>query len=193
MTDLHETAFPREIFGGEVSRLPSGRPPPRTELRGTEVTLEPLDPARHTAELWDAGHASEPAQAIWRYLPDGPFPDQPAFGRWIRGERRLPRTPVVCVSPSPLGSGTRYGHLPDIEPAHGVIEIGYIMVRPRDAAYPGRHRDPLPAHQTRHGRSRLPAHAVALQRAQRQVTRCGPSPRFPATRVSSTTISSSRA
>ncbi len=45
----HETAFEREVWGEPIQNKPSGLIPARRLISGTEVDLEPLDPAAHGA------------------------------------------------------------------------------------------------------------------------------------------------
>jgi RimJ/RimL family protein N-acetyltransferase len=75
----------------DPSDLPVGEPvpdlevarPPRTALRGAFVTLEPIDPGRHAEGLFAAGHGSPAADALWTYMPYGPFADPPAMRAWL--------------------------------------------------------------------------------------------------------------
>ena len=46
--------------------------PARTAIEGQRVRLEPLDPARHAADLFAAAQGDD---ALWDYLPYGPFAD----------------------------------------------------------------------------------------------------------------------
>jgi RimJ/RimL family protein N-acetyltransferase len=57
--------------------------PPRAALQGAFVTLEPVDPDRHADGLFAAGHGTPEADALWTYMPYGPFPDAPAMRSWI--------------------------------------------------------------------------------------------------------------
>jgi RimJ/RimL family protein N-acetyltransferase len=68
----HEEVAPRTVLV-----------PPRTPIEGKFVRLEPLNPDRHGDALYRAGHEGAGAQAIWDYLPYGPFPDEPACRRWL--------------------------------------------------------------------------------------------------------------
>src|SRR5688572_9606033 len=47
--------------------------PPATPITGRYVRIEPLDPARHASELWEA-HAAARDDANWTYL----FDERPA-------------------------------------------------------------------------------------------------------------------
>jgi RimJ/RimL family protein N-acetyltransferase len=68
--------------GEPVSPLEVARPP-RATFRGTFVTLEPIDAERHGEGLFAAGHGSPAAEALWTYMPYGPFPDRTAMRAWL--------------------------------------------------------------------------------------------------------------
>ena len=75
----------------DTSDLPVGEPvsglevarPPRTPLEGSFVALEPIDPDRHAESLFDAGHGSPAAEALWTYMPYGPFEDVATMRAWL--------------------------------------------------------------------------------------------------------------
>ncbi len=52
--------------------------PQRITIAGRYVTIEPLDPAKHTEALWQ-GLGGEANESLWLYMPDGPFLDRAAF------------------------------------------------------------------------------------------------------------------
>ena len=68
---------------GEPVRAREVDPPPRRPLLGSFVTLEPIDPTRHGPGLFDAGHGTVAAEALWTYLPYGPFEDAAAMEAWL--------------------------------------------------------------------------------------------------------------
>src|SRR5262249_9033754 len=76
--------YPRPLSGAKVGRLPSALVPARTALVGRCVTLEPLDAARHAADLFEASHGSEAALRIWDYLPWGPWKSEAEFSNVVR-------------------------------------------------------------------------------------------------------------
>ena len=55
----------------------------RRSIEGTFVRLEPVDPARHVAALFEATHGTEGGDAVWTYLGYGPFADLEAMERWF--------------------------------------------------------------------------------------------------------------
>lgn len=102
---------------------PARLPQPRL-LQGHHVRLEPLDPERHGADLWQALHDQDPA--LWDYLPYGPFTEQAAFATWLAGLAQG-RDPLFYAVVDPQ-DGRALGQLSlmSIVPEHGSIEIGHV-------------------------------------------------------------------
>lgn len=93
-----EQLFRRRVNGDPVAPRPS-LPPARTPLEGIAVRLEPLNPARHGAELYRAGHGDTAALQLWDYLPFGPFADEAAFMADLRDTSAMLErvTYAICV------------------------------------------------------------------------------------------------
>ena len=107
--------------------LPRPRPS-RVVLTGSYVRLEPLDVARHAADLFAA--SSRPgADQRFRYLAEAP-PNEVSFGAWI--ERAATSEDPFFHAVVDLGSGRCQGRqaLMRITPEHGVIELGNILWNP---------------------------------------------------------------
>ena len=56
--------------------------PPRTAMEGRYCTVEPVDPARHAAELHTA-YLLDQEGRNWTYLPYGPFPRLEDYRAWL--------------------------------------------------------------------------------------------------------------
>jgi RimJ/RimL family protein N-acetyltransferase len=129
MNTMHEALFRRDIKEEPVER-PAAHVPARTVLVGTEVKLEPLDPRRHTAPLYRAGHGTEKAQQSWRYLPWGPFSDEAA----LNGQLQIFATDLnrVFYAICDMATGEAVGMATylDIQPIGAVIEVGGIWFAP---------------------------------------------------------------
>ena len=131
------------------------RAPVPITLRGLHVTLEPLNAERHTEALWQAvrGH-----DELWAYLFDGPFASEDdlrpsieqkqagngavflaivpaksripegagAFMPQDEGENARPSGPASSSTASAAG----YASFMRMEPAHGVVEVGNILLSP---------------------------------------------------------------
>ncbi len=124
-----EVLFPRDVNGDPV-QAPLGLVPARTVLTGTTVRLEPLDPARHAAPLYRAGHDTEAALQSWEYLPWGPFSTEAALREQVRNfAAELDRVFYAVCDPV-TGEAVGMAAYLDIQPRAGVIEIGGIWFAP---------------------------------------------------------------
>ena len=103
--------------------------PPRTPMEGRFCRLEPLDPERHAAELFEANRLDAEGRN-WTYLPVGPFERLDDFRRWMDAK---------CLGPDPLfhaiidrasGRAVGFASYLRIDPANGVIEVGHITYSP---------------------------------------------------------------
>lgn len=108
--------------GAAVDASPARRPEPVT-LAGRFGRLERLDSSRHGADLWAAvkGH-----DALWTYVPFGPFADAAAFRAWLDGRTRLDDPYSYAIldgSDRAVGVAT----LMEIRPVMRVIEVGSIL------------------------------------------------------------------
>lgn len=103
--------------------------PPRAMMQGRTCRLEPFDPARHAAPLFDA-YAQDRAGRIWTYLPYGPFDSAGAFARFaddtLCGDDPLFHVVVETETQRPLGVASFLR----IDRANGVIEVGHINFAP---------------------------------------------------------------
>jgi RimJ/RimL family protein N-acetyltransferase len=110
--------------------LPPALVPARSVLTGSAVRLEPIDPARHTAALYRAGHATESARRSWAFLPWGPFPSEEAMHAQLRDfAAKLDRI-FYAISDRATGEAVGKATYLDIQPTSGVIEIGGIWFAP---------------------------------------------------------------
>ena len=56
--------------------------PPAQPMDGRYCRLEPLDPDKHTEDLF-AANAVDTDGANWTYLPYGPFVDSDEYQQWV--------------------------------------------------------------------------------------------------------------
>lgn len=96
-------------------------------LRGKTVTLEPLDAELHAADLWDGvqGH-----DEVWRWLADGPYAEEAALRRAVKEKQAATSAISLALVPKASGRAEGYASYMRIEPSHGVIEVGNIMLSP---------------------------------------------------------------
>ena len=109
----------------------SPRPrPPRTELPGRYCRLEPVNPARHGADLY-AAYMEAPDDRDWTYLfderPEGAEDFALYLAKLAGSEDPLHFAIIESHSKKALGTAA----LLRIEPLHGSIEVGGITFSPR--------------------------------------------------------------
>lgn len=105
---------------------PAQRPRPVT-LRGRTVTLEPIDPERHTAALWRAvrGH-----DELWTWLADGPYASEAALRLAIEEKQRGTDAVFLAILSEANGCAEGYASYMRMEPEQGVVEVGNILMTP---------------------------------------------------------------
>lgn len=126
----------------DASELPLGelvpddvpeRGPRRAPLHGRAVSLVPLDPKRHAAELHAASHGSVEKERLWTYMGYGPFADEAAMRAWLTtcaaSSDPLFFTVLDNRSAAPIGMVS----LLAIEPAMRRLEIGHVWYTPSAA------------------------------------------------------------
>ena len=108
----------------------SPRPrPPRTAVVGRFCRVEPVDPARHAADL-HAANLQDKEGRIWTYLGYGPFDDLAAYRKWMEttclGDDPLFHAVIDPLTEKALGVASYLR----IDPPVGVIEVGHINYAP---------------------------------------------------------------
>src|ERR1700756_3147453 len=118
------------------------QPPRPVTLRGRSVTLEPLDADRHSAAIWNAvrGH-----DEVWTWLADGPYASESALHAALAEKQASQNAVFLAILPAPNGHlagspdvpgpyvpdthpAAGYASYMRIEPAHGVVEVGNILL-----------------------------------------------------------------
>jgi RimJ/RimL family protein N-acetyltransferase len=96
-------------------------------LRGHAVTLEPLNAERHAAALWEAlrGH-----DELWTWLPYGPFATESDLRRHIEEKQAATGFVFLAIVPAATGLAEGLASYMRMEPAHRVIEVGYVLFAP---------------------------------------------------------------
>ena len=112
--------------------LPEWKPvprPPRTAMAGRYCRVEPIDPARHARELYEA-NTVDPSGRNFTYSTSGPFDSFEAYRRWI-GTSCLGDDPLFhAIVDNAVGKATGVASYLRIDPANGVIEVGHINYSP---------------------------------------------------------------
>ncbi len=104
--------------------------PPRAPMNGRCCRLEPVDPDRHAAAVFEADRADADGRT-WTYLAYGPFRDLASYQDWLRatclGDDPLFFT-VIDLADGQPGGLVSYLR---IAPSAGSIEVGHIHYAPR--------------------------------------------------------------
>lgn len=105
-------------------------PPPRPlTLSGRYVTLEPLDADRHTPALWKAVSDHD---EVWAWLSDGPYECEADLYQAIADKQASSSAVFLAIIPEGQPSAAAgYASFMRIEQAHGVVEVGNILLSPR--------------------------------------------------------------
>ncbi|SAL67780.1 N-acetyltransferase GCN5 [Caballeronia cordobensis] len=119
----------QQAVGEPVADWTARERPARIGIDGTHCRLEPLDAARHAADLFDAyGKASDGSD--WTYLFVGPFTDFDAFRDYLTKAAASADPLHYTVIDTKSGKAVGTLALMRIEPAHGVIEVGSVTFSP---------------------------------------------------------------
>jgi RimJ/RimL family protein N-acetyltransferase len=116
-------------IGPDVPGWTARARPHRRVLEGAVVRLEPIDPERHAADLFDAV-SDDTVGASWTYLLNGPFGDRSEFCAWLDafclGEERR----FSAVVDRATGRAVGYAAYIRIDPENGSVEIGHVYFPP---------------------------------------------------------------
>jgi RimJ/RimL family protein N-acetyltransferase len=109
----------------------SPRPlPPRAPIEGRYSRVEPLEPARHAADLF-AANSDDLEGCNWTYLPYGPFASFGLYREFLEAAARRNDPLVHAIVDGASGRAVGVASLMRIDPAAGVIEVGGINYSPR--------------------------------------------------------------
>ena len=103
------------------------RLPEKVPLAGATVILEPVDPARHAAQLFSS---SKDAPELWKHLAYGPFANQDEFTSWLLDRAATDDPLFYALVDREVGEARGMASYLRMEPQHGVIEIGHIWFAP---------------------------------------------------------------
>ena len=105
------------------------RVPSREPRTGRLCRLEPMDPARHAAELFEA-NARDATGAMWTYLPYGPFTTLAAFRELLENSFTGGDPLMFVVMEQGSGRAIGMAGYLRIQPASGSIEVGHVVYSP---------------------------------------------------------------
>lgn len=110
--------------------VPDWTPPARpaaATLSGTYAQLAPLSAEEHAALLYQAyaGH-----DAVWDYMPNGPFSSAAQYHRWVRDHEESTDPFFYAIRNLETGQWEGTASYLRIAPEAGSIEVGYIAYSP---------------------------------------------------------------
>lgn len=112
--------------------VPDWKPPPfpsRQPMHGRFCCIEPLDPAKHGQQLFDA-NALEAEGRSWTYLPYGPFDSLDDYMTWLSQSASTSDPLFFAFVDSMTGKAVGIGSYLRIDPRHGSIEVGHLNFSP---------------------------------------------------------------
>ena len=110
--------------------VPGWTPPPRPGpdgFLGRWAELERLDPAKHAEDLHRANQASD---AIWDWLPYGPFAEGAAYLAWAEAMAGREDPVFYAIRNRETGRWGGVASYLRITPEAGTIEVGHITLAP---------------------------------------------------------------
>lgn len=120
-------------LGQPVGRLvPDWKPvplPSRTPLVGRFCRLEPLDPALHARDLFQANLLDTDGRN-WTYLPYGPFNSFKEYHGWLTEFARGTDPLFFAIVDQSIGHAVGVSSYLRIDPKFGCIEVGHLNFSP---------------------------------------------------------------
>ena len=112
-------------LGAAVPNWAAPPPPGGAALDGHYVRLERMDPDTHAGDLHRAysGH-----DALWTYLPYGPFPSSAGYHRWVKDTATGADPLFYVLRDRATGHCGGVASYLRITPAAGSIEVGHICL-----------------------------------------------------------------
>lgn len=115
-------------LGPLVSATPAARPE-AAELRGADVILGPLDPARDAGDLFAQVGGPE-HERLFAYLFTGPFATEAALRADLEAAAANPALATFAIRDARNGRTLGRACYMRAEPAHRVVEVGSILFAP---------------------------------------------------------------
>jgi len=94
-------------------------------LKGCLCSLEPLDAARHAAELYAANEMDTEGRN-WTYLPYGPFDSFSSYRSWLDQFSTSVDPILFAIVSHATGKAVGLAGYLRIDPANGSIEVGHL-------------------------------------------------------------------
>lgn len=119
-------AVPRSL-GETLENWTPPQAPTGEILEGRYAKLAPLSAEAHAALLYRAyaGH-----DAVWDYMPVGPFSSAAQYHRWVRDHEGQPDPFFYAIMNKDSGQWEGAASFLRVKPEAGSIEVGYISLSP---------------------------------------------------------------
>lgn len=115
------------LLGNEVKGWVPPRRPDHAPMEGRLVRLEPLSADAHAFDLQAAFHGHD---ALWDYMPYGPFASGTAYHRWARKRESGEDPRFFVLRDAATGQSGGIASYLRITPEAGSIEVGHICISP---------------------------------------------------------------
>jgi RimJ/RimL family protein N-acetyltransferase len=113
--------------GAAVSNWTVPPAPEGAVLRGKYAELAPLSPEAHAALLFQLYAGQD---AVWDYMPYGPFSSASQYHRWVRDHAGQPDPFFYAIRNLETGHWEGVASYLRVTPAAGSIEVGHISFSP---------------------------------------------------------------
>ncbi len=127
---MQHTKLPPQPVGFAIPNWRPAVPPVRKVLAGRFCSLEPLDAARHAAELFSA-NALDVEGRNWTYLPYGPFDSLSSYSSWVEKFSATSDPLFFAIVSHATGKAVGVASYLRIDPSSGSIEVGHLNFSPQ--------------------------------------------------------------
>jgi RimJ/RimL family protein N-acetyltransferase len=119
----------QQAVGSPVPDWHARPAPQRRTIEGRHCRLEPLDAARHAADLHGAYCKAQDGRD-WTYMPQEPFADESGYRRHLADAAASADPLHYAVLDLKDGRAIGTLALMRIDASHGVVEVGMVMFSP---------------------------------------------------------------
>jgi RimJ/RimL family protein N-acetyltransferase len=116
-------------IGPEVPGWKPRPRPSRNVMQGRHCRVEPLDPARHAAELHEANTLDREGR-MWTYLFSGPFGSFDEYRAWLEAKQPSEDPLFFAFVDAARDRAVGLGSYLRIDPTHGSVEVGHLQFSP---------------------------------------------------------------
>jgi RimJ/RimL family protein N-acetyltransferase len=116
-------------IGSPVPGWQGAKRPAAEPMSGRYCRLEPLNPTRHAAELYEA-FAADTTGANWTYLPYGPFASLDNYRHWLESTGGGTDPLFFAIINQRSGKAIGVASYLRIMPEAGSIEVGHLCFSP---------------------------------------------------------------